>query len=709
MNYHRLPMLCALLFLSPLLYADQPDSIYNLDLAELRDIQLVVAASGFAQKASQAPATVTVITHQQWQAIGARTLSEVLATVPGVYVGKPQVNFKHKKWVFRGLSGGSSSQIKLLIDGEPFENSQDGGLFLGFRIPLNHFERIEVIKGPGSAIYGADAFGGIVNLVSFEQGKIPARVGGRTGSFNSHEFFGRSDFAIADNHFQLSFDYHRSDDDNQRIVSSDLQSTFDGIFGTSASEAPGPIDEHYEVFTLLTKWQWQDLSVDYFTWRNFDLGLAGGVGQSLDSTGFASVHFDQYKISYDFSSLVDGDLTATLNHKRLDSLTTLTVFPAGTVLPIGADGNVDFANPVGFPLFEQGFIGTPTSNNDSTALRLTHLFHATEQHFVRWALGYETLDFNPSERKNFGPGILNGSETLVSGQLTDVTGSEFIYLPNTDRDFYYLSLQDEWQASPDMRLTLGIRYDDYSDFGSSTNPRLGLVYQASNDITLKLFAGSAFKSPPIDQLYSQNNPVGLGNSNLSPETVDTLEAGISVEHFLDLDAVLSMNLFDYHARDLIHFVFQPQRRGNVAQNIGEQKGQGTELNIKYKPQRNMTVDISYSYLSVEDQLGQAIADVPKHQFYLGLNWQPSDNWQWNIDARRVADQKRSASDLRPPLTDYTLINSKLTRHDIIPGLTAAIAIRNLFDKKVKDASNGSIADDYPQPGRQLMVELSYGF
>ncbi|MFT4929211.1 MAG: outer membrane receptor for ferrienterochelin and colicins, partial [Phenylobacterium sp.] len=99
-------------------------SIYSLSLEELAQLSLVTAASGFEQKVSRAPATVTVITSEEWQAKGARLLSDVLATVPGFHVGKPQVDYTHNKFVIRGLSGFTSSQIKLLIDGEPLEFMQ---------------------------------------------------------------------------------------------------------------------------------------------------------------------------------------------------------------------------------------------------------------------------------------------------------------------------------------------------------------------------------------------------------------------------------------------------------------------------------------------------------------------------------------------------------------------------------------------------------
>ena len=138
----------AALLTMPSAHAVLDSSVYTLSIEELMDIQIVVAASGFNQQVKNAPATVTVITDKQWQAMGARNLTQVLNTIAGVHTAEPKVEYKHTKYYFRGLSGSSSARIKLMIDGEPFEYMQDGGIYSGFMMPLTSFERIEIIKGP---------------------------------------------------------------------------------------------------------------------------------------------------------------------------------------------------------------------------------------------------------------------------------------------------------------------------------------------------------------------------------------------------------------------------------------------------------------------------------------------------------------------------------------------------------------------------------
>lgn len=689
---------------------EQLSDIYNLSLKELRELSVVTAASGFEQKVSRAPATATVITSEQWQAKGARMLSDVLATVPGFHVGSPQEDYIHKKFMIRGLSGFASNQIKLLVDGEPFEFMQNSSLFFGFQLPLTSFKRIEVIKGPGSAVYGADAFAGVINLVSYKHSDvIPSKLGGRAGSFNTSDFFARDSLTLGDSHFQWSLDYSYSDDDKNRIVESDLQSVFDQIFGTSASKTPGPIDERYEVLTLLAKWQWHNWRVNYFNWRNFDIGHGSGVGQALDPRGGSAIYDNHLGAEYDFSQWVRGDLKAKLIYKRQNKKPYLTVFPAGAILPVGVNGHVNFANSQRLVLFEDGFIGTPSASGDTTTFRLTHLLRLTNQHMFRWATGFEDQRFRVRQRKNTGPGVLDNGQTVATDQLTDITNTPYTFLPNIDRHFYYLSLQDEWQVNPEVLLTLGVRYDRYSDFGSTTNPRLGLIWQATDDLAVKLFAGSAFRAPAIGQLYSQNNPVSIGNTQLQPETVDTLETGFNAEYMVNSNFTLSLNLFDYHAKDLIVFAPYEGMETNVAQNIGEQKGRGGEFGLKWKPQTNMTIDFNYSVLSAEDKNGVDIADTPNKMAYLGFNWQIHQHWYGTMDVKWIAEQPRRASDNRGRLGNYSLVNAKLERKNIVPGLSAAVMAKNLFDNDAREPSDGTIPDDYPLAGRQLLFELVYLF
>lgn len=150
-------------------YTSENDPLFELSLEELLQIKVVTAASGYEQKLADAPGSVTVITKHEWQAAGARALEDVLDMVPGVHISKTTTGLVANKAVIRGISGTFGQQVLVLIDGVPIKYRQDSGQTVGSRIALAGFERVEVVRSPGSAIYGADAVGGVINLVSNKQ------------------------------------------------------------------------------------------------------------------------------------------------------------------------------------------------------------------------------------------------------------------------------------------------------------------------------------------------------------------------------------------------------------------------------------------------------------------------------------------------------------------------------------------------------------
>ena len=125
--------------------------------------------------------------------------------------------------------------------------------------------------------------------------------------------------------------------------------------------------------------------------------------------------------------------------------------------------------------------------------------------------------YKAAEIKNYNP---DGSPI---GALVDVSDTSDIFIPEKSRQVYYGYLQDEWRFITDWSLTAGLRLDKYSDFGSTINPRLALVWQSRYDLTTKFLYGRAFRPPSFAESFVVNNPVTLGNPDLKPETINTFE------------------------------------------------------------------------------------------------------------------------------------------------------------------------------------------
>ncbi|HOY24799.1 MAG TPA: Plug domain-containing protein, partial [Cellvibrio sp.] len=134
-----------------------PLDVYNLSLAELGQVQISIA-TGNSTSLDKAPATASVIYASQIEAMGARNLDEILASVPGLHVSLSSLSRLDSVYSIRGVHTGFNAQVLLLLNGVPVQSTLQGGHPTMFRLPSASIARVEVMRGPGSAVYGADAF-----------------------------------------------------------------------------------------------------------------------------------------------------------------------------------------------------------------------------------------------------------------------------------------------------------------------------------------------------------------------------------------------------------------------------------------------------------------------------------------------------------------------------------------------------------------------
>ncbi len=681
-------------------------SVFNLSLEELLQIQ-IVSAAGYAQPIGNASATVSILHAEEWQARGARTLNDAISILPGVHIAKTQTGVAKDKVMLRGISGNFGEQILILMDGIPLRTIHDSGVFYGQRIPLTGFKRIEVIKDPGSAIYGADAMGGVINLISYAPGELPSDVAMRYGDFDTTDVAMRHHFSWGESTFQVAFDYQHSNDDPDKIVNSDLQSTLDQIIETNVSKAPGRFDEHYEMYALKAQWTLGRMQLDFYDWNNLESGVGAGVAQALDPAGSAKQRNTSYDLNVDLSSDTETQTDLHLAYKEQKLNTEYYIFPAGSRLPIGPDGNVSFSNSVNFVTFTDGFRGNPGIKSYNYAASLTQNLQVNDNNHVRWEVGAQRTKSHATETKNFGPGVLDAEETtIVNGTLTNVTNTPYVYLPDSHRDIYFLSLQDEWVIHPSLRATLGLRYDHYSDFGDTTNPRLSLIWSQSKALSFKLFAGSAFRAPSFIDLYTQNNPAALGNSDLEPEKIQTLDSGLALHYFSGDNLTLDLNVFQFKAENLIEYTAGTHDI-LTSQNVGEQHGKGLELSGQWRAFEHWTLNFNYSYINSTDKDGEDTPDVPEQMANLNAHWTPQPRIHLYLGAKWVADRARASTDNRAPLDDYIWGTAKAEYR--LNTVSISMSADNLFDVEAKHPSDGRIPNDYPLAGRQLMMELRYRF
>ena len=313
----------------------------------------------------------------------------------------------------------------------------------------------------------------------------------------------------------------------------------------------------------------------------------------------------------------------------------------------------------------------------------------------------------PSESKNYGPGVIDGTQRVVGGTLTNVTGTPYVYLPDTHRTIWSLVAQDEWQIAPDWQLTAGVRYDDYSDFGGTVNPRVALVWDINEQITSKLLYGKAFRAPNFAEQCTQNNPAVLGNKNLNPETINTYEWALDYRPFSSLRT--AVNLYYYQINNLISAVPDPGKRINIYQNSGNQNGYGTEFEWNWQVTEQWNVMGNYAWQhATNEETNKQVAGVPEHHVYAALQWQFMPNWQFQPQINWIGGRTSLSGDNRK-LSDYETIDFTLRGKKLFGHLNLAASLRNAFDTNYYEPAALQLPQNLPMPGRSFYLEASVNF
>ncbi|MFD2229201.1 TonB-dependent receptor plug domain-containing protein [Alkalimarinus sediminis] len=668
--------------------------LWDIPLEELGHVRVTSIASGTQTPLDKAAAVATVITEDDIIAMGATDLDEILETVPGLHVGRSDQGYS-PKYNIRGITSSYNPQTLVLINGIPITS-----MFTGNRsqvwagMPVKSIARVEVIRGPGSALYGADAFSGVINIVTKTGSNINGtKAGARAGSFDTQAGWVEHGGSYSGFDIGFTFEYETTDGQQEK-VQQDFQTGLDSVFMTNASLAPGPVNTMKDMIETRL-----DVAYDNSRFRagyqgRSNMGTAPGISQALDPSGrFASQRFN-------------ADYTYTLNDLTPNwGVEGRVSYYRGTqevednilVLPPGTFGGA----------YPNGLIGNPELKEENARIDFSGAFRGFSKHILRLGTGGYWGDiFEVKESKNFNPDL------SPKPGLEDVSGTSEVFLPEKDRTSYHFFAQDEWQFADNWQLTSGVRYDHYSDFGDTTNPRLALVWATTDSITTKLLYGRAFRAPSIAELFASSNPVALGNPDLKPETIDSFEFAFA--HQLSSKWRYSANIFYYEIDDYITFVDTGTgSQQQQAQNIGERTGYGTELETDYKPINTLRLLANYSYQKSEDDKTKTdVGEAPNHQIYGRSEWEFITRWHFDAQVNWVGEQKRVVGDSRTPVSDYTTVDLTLRKKEVWNSLELAISVRNAFDENVYEASPGPIASipgDFPMAGRSIYGEVQYTF
>jgi iron complex outermembrane receptor protein len=248
------------------------------------DEDFVSIATGQQQLISKAPAVATVITAKQIKEMGAIDLDQVLESVPGLHVSLSSTRFS-PVYSMRGIHTDKNPQVLMLVNGTPITQAFLGDRGVRSSLPVNSIARVEVIRGPGSAVYGADAFAGVINVITKSADDVSGGVVGASGgSFNTERAWVMYGGELGAFDVLFSVEYSDTEGDDDRTIDVDAQIPFDLVFGTMASLSPDQAETEHRRTDIRLDVSRENTVLRLWNWRQ-DLGHGPGAALAIDPYG----------------------------------------------------------------------------------------------------------------------------------------------------------------------------------------------------------------------------------------------------------------------------------------------------------------------------------------------------------------------------------------------------------------------------------------
>ena len=284
-----------------------------------------------------------------------------------------------------------------------------------------------------------------------------------------------------------------------------------------------------------------------------------------------------------------------------------------------------------------------------------------------------------------------------------------IYLDSRkDSSLWGLYLQDEYRILPNLILNAGVRYDHYSTFGGTTNPRAALIWNPVEKTTFKVLYAKGFRPPNVYELYYNDGYFTMkDNPHLKPETIHTFD--LILEQRLGDHLRGTINGYYYKIHDLINEVLDPADGLLVSENTGNVIGKGIELELEGKWDNGLRGLISYAHQETEDEeTGKSLAISPRHLANLNLTLPLlKERIFLSLGEQYVGPMKTIS---REKMDGYFVTNLTLFSQDLLKGLQVSVSVYNLFNNNYRDPVGPEIGlDSVRQDGRIFRLKLTYGF
>jgi iron complex outermembrane receptor protein len=645
-----------------------------------RTDRMLLSATKTLMESRKAPAINSVITAQEIRNMGARNLFDVLDKIPGFSTSWNQI-----KGIInvRGVQTDYAEKVLLMIDGVRIRDSYTGSptFLFGEDLMVDNIKRIEVVRGPGSALFGANAFVGVINIITKDPEDYPndkVMTSATVGSFNTQEYnvtFGhnKGDFKAC-----AHFNYLDTDGERPWIEEDALSNST--VYNRAASLAPGRAQGFDRKLDAGVKLKYKGFSLKGRI-INKKRGAFAGVLGALNNDSYLDTLMGLVDLDY------HKEITNNLNIAGKFYFVHMDYEAYSELYPPGFTGGNDMGL-IGIPKFKNNVIGTELSAN-----------YTLGDHLITPGLVFE------NDRQYDVRSINNFADPFSPPVDTTETSN---FNKNVTRRVWAAYIQDMWEITAYDSLTLGVRFDHYSDFGGTTNPRVGFVHEFKNEMILKLLYGKAFRAPNNNELYSINNPVVVGNPNLKPETIQTYEASFEIpfQRYFTFDISCFYNVIN----DIIQWDTSKPAPYTFINGSGESNILGTEAELKFNFGKNRYGYANVSYQHSEDAQGRPLPYVARWMGNVGYNHEFFGKLNANVNLYWIGDRTRAVGDTRdkaPPaaLVDFTLILKHFYKSFEIRG-----SVFNLFNSGfVAPSTITTITDDLPLHGRMFLAEVRYTF
>ncbi|WP_353570857.1 TonB-dependent receptor [Candidatus Albibeggiatoa sp. nov. BB20] len=664
------------------------NDLLDLSLEELFNVR-VVSASKYLETSEDAPATIYVVTEEQIKKLGLRDLKDVLAIVPSVDISNNDFFLQGGQ---RGFTG-SFAQSLILINGKEMNNLIAGETFFGNQFRTHNIKQIEIIAGPASALYGANAVGGLINIIT----KTPEEIDGIEArvsydSFDSKTIdlvFGKSwgDFKA-----RGSVSYYRSQ-----------EADFTDFLSNTALVSPKADNNSYR--HLPNEYGYGNDSLALPISLNLEYkGLYTGLEyyKNISGRGTISVQWD-YNLSEDYrelampyfgyqaSNLLDGKLDLKAEYRyywekfwgnHTESTGTIENPYTGETLR----GEATFEDVQAY----RGFYSNKNSDGSTKHVAsLEGIYRLKPKHTLTGGLIYTKTD------------VVSTQWSRVEGKHPVLT--EANYQPAFKNDKWSLYFQDQTHWLDDkLILTLGMRLVKHQRYDNKLLPRYGLVYKATPKTIFKALYGKSFREPTVFELS--------GNPNIQPMEMDTYE--LAWHQYIGQHFKNELAIFDNQATNQI-----------VANDItafdnngGKFLSRGLENRLSFK-YHSLNGFLNYTYMDTleteKEGLVQRVYDIPRHKANLALMYNLNSTHSLGIVGTYHSSVDTSYQGdiytIKPYwLWDLTWNIAQQKWLDRAIGID--IGLKNVLNETYYHSeSRGADILQHQQPGRSLWLQLSMDF